>query len=375
MAIFHLSVKTISRSAGRSATAAAAYRAAAEIKDERTGQLYDYTRKTGVLHSEIILPGGRTAERAEFWNSIELHHKRGDAVVAREVELSLPAELSKMERQELAVGFAKQLADRYGVGVDVALHAPRNVSDKDLEKDPDQYCETDPDTGQRHNGNWHAHIMLSACYVTPEGLGKKAVELDPIHCQRAKIENMADSTRMRWSDAANAALQRSGKTQRIDHRSHVVRGVADSPSVHLGHAAAGYERRTGRKSHKRVRWEQEIAARLERAKELGELERRSRELDRSIIDLSADLSAALSARDQAVAEAGVSDFRMQFLQSREGRQKAHEAFMRFKSEQQRRAENAEIELPTVKPKPTQADIEAAIARGVPCSRRLMQVLH
>lgn len=88
MAIYHLSAKPISRAQGRSATGAAAYRAGVEITDERTGLVHDYTRKGGVLHSELILPGGGTADRAEFWNGIEAHHKRGDAVLVREVECS-----------------------------------------------------------------------------------------------------------------------------------------------------------------------------------------------------------------------------------------------------------------------------------------------
>ena len=94
MAIYHLSAKPISRAQGRSATGAAAYRAGVEITDERTGLVHDYTRKGGVLHAELVLPGGGSADRAEFWNRLEAHHKRGDAVLVREVEISLPTELS-----------------------------------------------------------------------------------------------------------------------------------------------------------------------------------------------------------------------------------------------------------------------------------------
>lgn len=303
MAIYHLSAKPISRAQGRSATGAAAYRAGVEITDERTGLVHDYTRKGGVLHSALILPGGGTADRAEFWNGIEAHHKRGDAVLVREVEISLPTELTAEQRQALAVGYARELADRYGVAADVALHAPRTVTDRELEKNPDQYHETDPETGRRHNGNWHAHIMLSACHVQPDGtLGKKAVELDPIHCQRAKIENMADRERARWGELANAALERHGHEARIDHRSHAERGIEAEPSQHLGPQAHGYERRTGQPSAKRIQQEQEAAERLARAKALGELERQGKALDRGIIDLSGDMRAALRERDQLQAE-------------------------------------------------------------------------
>lgn len=298
MATYHLSAKPISRSAGRSATAAAAYRAGVEITDERTGVVHDYTRKGGVMHSELILPGGGTADRAEFWNDIEKHHKRGDAVLVREVEVSLPTELTAEQRQGLAVGYARELADRYGVAVDVALHAPRTITDRELAKNPDQYHETDPDTGRRHNGNWHAHVMLSACRVEPDGtLGKKAVELDPIHCQRAKIDNMVDRERVRWGELANAALERHGHTARIDHRSHEARGIEAEPTRHLGPAAASIERRTGEKSQKRIGWEQDAADRLTRASELGQLERERAALASSILDLSGDLNAAKAERD------------------------------------------------------------------------------
>ena len=299
MAIYHLSAKPISRGAGRSATGAAAYRAGVEITDERTGLVHDYTRKGGVLHSELILPGGGTAERAEFWNGVEVHHKRGDAVLVREIEISLPTELTAEQRKALAVGYARALADRYGVAADVALHAPRTVTDRELEKRPDQYHETDPKTGRRHNGNWHAHLLLSACHVQPDGtLGKKAVELDPIHCQRAKIENLVDRERVRWGELANAALERHGHAARIDHRSHAKRGIAAEPTRHLGPAAAGIERRTGEESRRRHDFDQEAMDRLARAQAQGVLDRESQGLERSIFDLSGDMRAAFQARDR-----------------------------------------------------------------------------
>jgi len=316
IATYHLAVKAISRSAGRSSTAAAAYRAGEEITDQRSGEVHDYTRKTGVLHAEVVLPEGGTMDRADLWNSVETHHKRGDATLVREVEVSLPTELSPDERQSLAVGFARELADRYGVAADVALHAPRTITDRELEKAPNQYHETD-DTGRRHNGNYHAHIMLSACHVSATGqLGKKSVEMDPIHCQRAKIENLADSQRSRWAELANAALERAGNVQRIDHRSHAERGIETLPSTHLGPAAAGYERRTGEPSAVRIRYEREAGERLANAKQAGDDERESRQLDRSILDLSGDLKAALAERDRRptaeAMQAGVSNILAKF---------------------------------------------------------------
>lgn len=330
MAIYHFSAKPISRAQGRSATGAAAYRAAMAITDKRTGLVHDFTRKGGVLHSELILPGGGTADRAEFWNGIEAHHKRRDAVLVREVEISLPTELTAAQRQTLAVGYARELADRYGVAADVALHAPRTVTDRELAKNPDQYHETDPETGRRHNGNWHAHIMLSACHVQPDGtLGKKAVELDPIHCQRAKIENMADRERARWGELANAALEQNGHAARIDHRSHAERGIDNVPSQHLGPTASAIERRTGRPSRRRSAHDQGVVNRLSEVAELGRLEREAAAVDRSILDLSGDLKAAIRERDRQTVAPGVAAFRDAY--------RAHQVEQRKRQEAERLA--------------------------------------
>lgn len=220
-------MKTISRAAGRSATGAAAYRAGVEVVDARTGQVHDYTRKAGVIHAELILPGGAAANRSAFWNSVEHHHKRGDAVLAREIEVSLPVELDAAARLRLAVGYARELANRYGVAADIALHAPSSRGD---------------------DRNHHAHIMLSACRVTSRGdLGKKVVELDPIACQkrgpdRDAMSPPADLERPRWQELVNDALERAGSEARIDHRSNEARGLEAVPGVHIGPTSSQLER-------------------------------------------------------------------------------------------------------------------------------------
>ena len=228
MAVYHFSARTVSRSAGRSSTAAAAYRAAERIVDGRTGEIHDYTRKGGVVASEVILPGGGTMERAALWNKVEAHHKRGDATVAREFVVALPAELDPTQRQDLARSYARELADRYRVAVDVNVHAPGKEGD------------------QR---NHHAHILLSACYASTAGaLGKKAVELDPIHCQRHGLANVVEVERERWERLANQALEKAGQEARIDHRSLEAQGIHDRlPGVHLGPTATAIER-SGRES-------------------------------------------------------------------------------------------------------------------------------
>ena len=108
MAIYHLSAQIISRKAGRSSTAAAAYRAGERIVDERTGEIHDFARKGGVSHSEIVMPSGSdwAPTRAELWNAVEAKNKRADSQVAREFLVALPDELNESQRRELAMAFA-----------------------------------------------------------------------------------------------------------------------------------------------------------------------------------------------------------------------------------------------------------------------------
>ena len=128
MAIYHLSVKLVTRGAGRSSTAAAAYRAATRVRDERTGLVFDYSRKRGVEHTEIVLPSAQREaarwahDRGRLWNAAEHAEKRKDARVAREYEIALPHELDATQRRELVRAFAKDLADRHGGAVDIAIH-------------------------------------------------------------------------------------------------------------------------------------------------------------------------------------------------------------------------------------------------------------
>lgn len=219
MAIFHLSARPpIARSAGRSATAAAAYRAGVLIVDQRTGLRHDYTARRGVLHSTIYLPGGiQISDHAGFWNSLEMHHKRADAVLAREVVIALPAELTAAQRIALAEQFSRSIADRFGVASSLSVHAPGREGD------------------QR---NYHAHILNSACLVASDGnFGKKAVLLDPIHCKRAKISDSVDWLRPQWEQMVNAALAAAGHAERIDHRSNKTLLIEDEPTEHEGWGA------------------------------------------------------------------------------------------------------------------------------------------
>lgn len=286
MANFHMTAKIISRKAGRSATAAAAYRAGVEIIDERTGLVHDYTRKAGVVSAEIVMPAGSTwmPDRSELWNAVEAKNKRADAQVAREFEVSLPHELDHEQRRKLAVDFAKEIADRYGIAADVAIHAPGKEGDR---------------------RNHHAHILTTTNRVDGQGFSNKVRELDLIaHNQSGKVGqvNEIDRLRARWAELTNEHLHDAGIDARVDHRSLEAQGIDREPMRHLGPAATGFERRTGEKSEKRIGWELEVADRLSRAQELGQLERERAALSRSIIDLSGDLTSARAERTRQVAQ-------------------------------------------------------------------------
>ena len=330
VAIYHLSVKAVSRSAGRSATAAAAYRAGCEIADERTGEIHDYTRKGGVESADIVLPDGApewATDRAKLWNAAELAEKRKDACVAREFEVALPSELSPAERRRLALDFAKDMANREGCAVDVAIHAPGREGD---------------------NRNHHAHILRTTRKVEADGLGAK---LDTEKAGRKRSDDL-EAVRAKWADLTNERLRENGIAARVDHRSLEAQGIDREPTQHLGPAASGYERRTGQPSDKRIQQEREAVERLARAKALGELERQSRQSDRLILDLSGDLSAAKAERDRQpapevkqAAASGVADFRAQFEAAKlaeAGKQQARQAFEQFKAEQQAQQRQAEL---------------------------------
>ena len=125
MAIFHFSAKVIGRSSGRSAVAAAAYRAGERLHDERIDRDHDFTNKAGVLHSEVMLPKDAPegfADRTTLWNAVEAAEKRKDAQLAREVEFALPRELAKKDNIKLARAFVAAEFVEKGMIADLNVH-------------------------------------------------------------------------------------------------------------------------------------------------------------------------------------------------------------------------------------------------------------
>jgi Ti-type conjugative transfer relaxase TraA len=212
MAIFHLSVKVISRSSGRSAVAAAAYRGAERLHDERLDRDHDFTNKDGVVHSEILLPEGAPpefADREKLWNAVEAAEKRKDAQLAREVEFAIPRELNKPQGIWLARDFVKTEFVDKGMIADLNVHW---------------------DIGKDGQAKPHAHVMLTMRGVGKDGFGAKVREWN-------KAE-LVEQWRERWAEHVNQRLAELDIDARIDHRSLDAQGIGLEPQDKIGPAAS-----------------------------------------------------------------------------------------------------------------------------------------
>ena len=219
MAIYRLDIQPLGRSTGRRAIAAAAYRAGERLVDERTGAIHDHADRTDVAHREIVLPTKFAVsdvrwarDRQQLWNTVERAETRRDARVAREYTVALPHELAAPQRAALTVRFAREIADRYGVAVDVAVHDPR------------------PDGDPR---NHHAHLLASTREVGPSGFGAKAGLDMPSQSRRVRglPGGIAEirSLRARWAGLTNEALREAHLEMRVDHRTLAAQGIDRAP--------------------------------------------------------------------------------------------------------------------------------------------------
>ena len=241
MAIYHASTKPIARSAGRSAVAAAAYRAGVELVDARTGLVHDYTRKGGVEHTEILTPDGLGAERNALWDAAELAEKRKDARTAREWIVALPAELTADQRKDLARDFGQCLVARYGVAVDFAIHAPDREGDH-----RNHHAHILTTTRQVSRGIDGGLVMGAKAHIELSDKARRAALLGPFRPDDAPILCAADevkAVRALWERTANAALERAGLNARIDARSFEAQGTDREATQHLGPVASEMERR------------------------------------------------------------------------------------------------------------------------------------
>ena len=213
MAIFHFSVQVISRASGRSAVAAAAYRAGERLHDERLDRDHDFRARTGVEHSEIMLPEGapeQWRDRERLWNDVEAFEKRKDAQLAREVEFAIPREMTKAQGIELARDFVQaEFVDR-GMIADLNVHR---------------------DIGADGEPKPHAHVMLGMREIVERDDGSIGFG-DKVRDWNAR-ENVGQ-WRERWADHVNARLAELDIDALIDHRSLADQGIDLEPQSKIG---------------------------------------------------------------------------------------------------------------------------------------------
>lgn len=236
-----MSIKITSRGKGKSAVAAAAYRAGEKITNEYDGVIHDYTRKGGIAHTEILLPDHAPAEysdRAVLWNAVEKIEKAKNAQLAREIEIALPVELSAGQNISLVRDYVKQNFVDKGMCADVCIH-------------------------DKNDGNPHAHILLTMRPMEQDGTwgakSKKEYILDDngekiilssgeekshkVNAVDWNDQTKAEQWRGAWAALCNQYLEQADHAERIDHRSYERQGVDKIPTVHLGVAASQMEKR------------------------------------------------------------------------------------------------------------------------------------
>ena len=214
MAIYHLSVKVVQRSKGRSATAAAAYRAAEKIHDDRNDITHDYRKKRGVFGAEILAPSHApdwVNNREKLWNEVEKIEKRCDARVAREIDIALPVKLNREQKKALVKDFVNEQFISQGMVADISFH---NFDSK----------------------NPHAHIMLTTRQINDDGFGFKERDWDK--------KELLQEWRSSWAEKVNLSLEQAGhKDIKVDHRTLEEQGINRLPQIHLGPSVAKMKER------------------------------------------------------------------------------------------------------------------------------------
>jgi hypothetical protein len=264
LAIYYFDGNIIGRSSGRSAVGAAAYRRSAKMQsvahaayqrgekiiEEGDHVTHDYRAKSGVVHSEIMLPDGAPPgfmDAQTLWNAVENKEKRKDAQLAREFIVGLQREFTLEEQIEVLREYIQENFVDKGMCADFSVH-------------------------NKKDDNPHIQVMLTTRHISPDGFGLKNTTWNE--------NSIFLEWRKNWADVNNRMFERKGLEQRIDHRSYKDQDIDREPMVHLGYQAAALERKgiqTERGDHNRKvqrrnerRNEQLAALKAEHAKEIAE---------------------------------------------------------------------------------------------------------
>ena len=286
MAIYHLEAKVITRGVGRTACAAAAYMSCSRIYNDYDGIQHDYTRKGGLVWEHIFLPAMAPAEwqdRETLWNAVEANEKTKDSQLAREFIAALPVELGKCQWIDLLSEFIQDNFVSDGMCADVAIHdtdgqnphahimltmRPLNENGTWQYKTQKEYlCVRDGEERGFTAAEFKAAQMEGWEKQYSYKVGKKKVYMTPTAAEAQGLERASKypkSTkygrqnpitarwnseeqlvlwRAAWADTTNRFLERVGSQERVDHRSHVERGLDEQPTIHEGVTARALERK------------------------------------------------------------------------------------------------------------------------------------
>ena len=288
MAIYHLEAKIVSRGAGRSAVAAAAYLSCSRMLNEYDGVQHDYTRKQGLGWRQVFLPATAPAEwqdRETLWNAVEETETAKDSRLAREFVAALPIELSREEQIQLLQDFIKEQFVADGMCADAAIHDPyppghnphahilltvRPLDEKGkwqyktekeylCIKDGEERGFTAAEFKQAQADGWEKQYQYKVgkkkVYMTPSAAQAQGYERISKYPKSTKYGRQNPITerwnsdeqlvlwRQAWADVTNLHLERTGHEERIDHRSHAERGLLERPTVHEGVVARAMEKK------------------------------------------------------------------------------------------------------------------------------------
>lgn len=278
MPLYHIHAKVLSRSAGHSAVAAAAYRSASRLWDERAHEWRDYDRRSdSVREAHVELPDGapeRFRDRETLWNEVERCEKRRDAQLCREVEFALPRELGHEAQRELARAYVREQFVERGMAADWAIHEGRGE-------------------------NPHCHVMLAMREMTPDGFSAKKN-------REWNSRDLVDEWRQAYERDQNRALEREYERQRtpehereyVDRRSYAERGIDREPQLHMGKDAWHAEERERLRAEREGRDREPVT---DRGRENLERDERNRMRER-IQERLREISSELRQRCERVVE-------------------------------------------------------------------------
>ena len=278
----------VSRGAGRSAVAAAAYLSCSRLLNEYDGVQHDYTRKQGLGWRQVFLPATAPAEwqdREILWNAVEETETAKDSRLAREFVAALPIELSREEQIQLLQDFIKEQFVADGMCGDAAIHDPyppghnphahilltvRPLDEKGkwqyktekeylCVKDSEERGFTAAEFKQAQGDGWEKQYQYKVgkkkVYMVPSSAQAQGYERvskypkstkygrqNPIS-ERWNSEEQLVFWRKAWADVTNLHLERAGQEERIDHRSHAERGLEEQPTIHEGVIARALEKK------------------------------------------------------------------------------------------------------------------------------------